>query len=429
MKTLKYISIVISLLLVIPSCKEDDYGKHTDIDLPIPLIKTITKDPKVGETIVITGENFVTPNTITIDGISMEILSQDANRIEAVLPRLFEAAPVVVRSAYGRYSENADVIKPIYPSAEEIVVTSWPDEITRGRPIAVRGTNMDMVKEVVIGSTKIDVNGLDQESSMLIVLIPTTVSETEATILLKTVIGTTIESAVLPIIDYDPDSWTPIDPLVLVDFEDGVTHYLKGEMPDKQCSAQMNRDGITAPQGNNFFSLYATDITGSYSMWSYLGSIKVEFRKPVNLSIFHDPFISFLWNSDDNIGSFQMAVTQGTRTGGGTFGPGITDDTYDPYTKLDLYTLRPTNGQWHRISARLSHFIVENWGGDFKNFDNNGMMNGFELVFKQINGVYWNGTWFTNADDIYNYNVQGNRDFKVNIDQIMITDGPYDGTP
>lgn len=429
MKTLKYISIVISLLLVVSSCKEDNYGEHTDIDLPIPVIKTITADPMVGETIVITGENFVTPSTVSINGISMEILSQDINRIEAVLPRIFEAAPVIVRSAYGRYSENTDVLKPLYPEADEIVVDSWPPEITRGRPIVVRGTNMDLIKEVIIGSTKIEINGLNQESRMLIVLIPTTVTETESTIMLKTVIGTTIESGTLPVIDYDPNSWTPIDPLVLIDFEDGVTHYLKGEMPDRQCTAQLNREGITAPEGNNFFSLYATNITGSYSMWSYLGSIKTEFRKPINLSIFHDPYISFLWNSDDNIGSFQMAVTQGTRTGGGTFNPGITDGTYDPYTKLDLYTLRPTNGQWHRISARLSTFIVESWGGGFTSFDNNGTINGIELVFKQINGVYWNGVWSNNPDDIYDYNTQGNLDFKVNIDQIMITDGPYDGTP
>ena len=144
------------------------------------------------------------------------------------------------------------------------------------------------------------------------------------------------------------------------------------------------------------------------------------------MSEFHDPYISFYWNSDDNIGSFQLAVSQGEQKGGGTFAPGKTDKKYDPEAKYDLYTLRPTNKKWHCVTARLKDLVVESWGGDFKEFDLFGQITDIELVFKQVNGVYWNGKYGTeNPDDIYNYGSQDNKEFKANIDKIMITDGPY----
>ena len=72
------------------------------------------------------------------------------------------------------------------------------------------------------------------------------------------------------------------------------------------------------------------------------------------------------------------------------------------------------------------------WGGDFKEFDLYGQITAVELIFKQINGAYWNGLYGTDSPEgIYDYSVQGNTEFKANIDKIMITDGPYtfDGYP
>ena len=93
-------------------------------------------------------------------------------------------------------------------------------------------------------------------------------------------------------------------------------------------------------------------------MWSFLGSLKMEFASPIDVSEFHDPYITFYWNSDDNIGSFQLSISQGEAIGGSTFSPGKTDKTYDPDAKYDLYTLRPTNKQWHCITARLKDLTV-----------------------------------------------------------------------
>lgn len=422
MKTIKYISIAATLLLTVLSCSEDKYGEKSDVNYPIPVIKTVTDNPMVGTKIVITGDNFIAPNIVSVNGISMKIVSQDENIIEAILPRVFETAPIIVRSAYGRYSENKTEMKPKYPAETDITVTSWPVEITRGRPFVIMGTNVDLVKQVVIGQTTINIDGLMEQPGRIVVDVPTSVSESSSKIVLKTVIGSVIESAVIPVIDYDPSSWIAIDPVVLIDFEDGLTRFSKGDFPDNQYTAQINRSGIIAPQGSKFFSLYVPNVSSPYSKWTYMGSIKMQFEYPVKLSVFHDPYISFLWNSDDDIGSFQLAMKQGSKTGGATFSPGKTEG---PNAKYDLYTLRPTNGNWQWVTARLKDLVIENWGGGFSGLDLSGKIDHIELIFKQINGANWKGTYGTvDPNDIYNWSADVHTSFKGNIDQIMITDGP-----
>lgn len=435
MKLFRNIVSFAFILATVTACSEDEYGKYSEIVYPIPVISAVTENAEVGEEIEITGSNFVSPNTVSIDGISMEIISQEENKIVAVLPRIFDASSIVVNNAYGRTSEEEMVIRPIYPTAEEITVTSWPKQITKGRPLIIRGTNMDMVTEVVVGSTTIAVNGLMQQQQRVLVVVPEDIEGESASITIRTIVGSSISTEEeLDVIEYDPVNWEPIEPVTLIDFEDGEMFYKTGDMPSGLCKASLNGagNGITPKDGENYFSLYAKDITGSYSMWTYLGSIEKEFSTPVDVSEFHDPHITFYWNSDDNIGSFQLCIAQGEAKGGATFSPGKTDKTYDPNAKYDLYTLRPTNKEWHCVTARLKDLIVENWGGDFTAFDLYGQINTIELVFKQINGAYWKGNYGTeNPDDIYNYSAAVNSSFKANIDKIMITDGPYtfDGYP
>ncbi|MDY5977703.1 hypothetical protein [Phocaeicola plebeius] len=418
------------LLLVFASCSNEQYGEHSDVNYPIPTVISITEDVAVGEQITIKGTNFIAPNSVSLDGISLKIVSESETEIVAILPRIFNTASLVVKNALGRANEEELLIKPIYPASEEICVSEWPNEITKGRPLIIRGTNMDLVTSVALGSTTIEVDGLTQQQERLLVLVPDDLSETSSDIVLRTIVGSTIQSSgSFEIKDYDPNNWEPISPNVILDFEDGDLHYVSGDMPNSLCEAKLNGGEIDKIEANkdNYFSLYAKDIMGTYSMWSYLGSIKYVLDRPVDLAEFHDPYISFLWNSDDNIGSFQLSVTQGTKVGGGTFNPGITDRTYDENAKYDLYTLRPTNKQWHCVTARLKDLVVENWGGDFKGIDILGQINAIEFVFKQINGAYWiQGAYGTeNPEDIYDYSVQGNHLFKANIDNIMITDGPY----
>ena len=68
----------------------------------------------------------------------------------------------------------------------------------------------------------------------------------------------------------------------------------------------------------------------------------------------------------------------------------------------------------------MKKMINENWGGGFDGFDPQGPVEEIELIFKQVNAGYWNGV---DTDG----GVFVNNIFKLNIDQVMITDGPYTG--
>lgn len=407
-----YFRIICSILCAISiiSCTEDDYGKHSDIKFAIPIVESELGEVGIGQEVIIKGQNFVTPNTVSIDNISMKIISESENEIKAILPRIFDPSSIIIRNAYGCWSENTDVVKPIYPSDSKITVTKWPSKIVRGRTISFEGENVDLITQVSIGELSISVNGLDQSANKLIVLVPENIEATSSVITLLTINGGTLESQELNIED-PSGGFEPIDPIILLDFEDGVTHFSKGDILDANFTAQINRSGIIAPEGNNFFSFYVKNIA---SNWDYLGSTTLKFDPAISLIEFTDPHITFLYNSDDNVGNFQVKTVQGEKVGGSYFANGVTND------DRDAWMLRPTNGEWLWVTARLKDLINENWGGNFDGFDPKGKLNEVEFIYKQVNAGYWDGTSTDGG-------VFVNKTFKVNIDQVMITDGPYEG--
>ena len=397
---------IFSSLCVFSSCSDEEYGKDFDIDYPIPVIESVTEEPMVGDEIVITGTGFMSPNTLSIDGISMEIVSETETEIKAVLPRIFDSAPLVLVNACLNQCVEEFVINPNYPSMEEIQVLQWPSKITKGRSLVIQGENVDLITEVTIGGTAITVNGLTQSPTRIAVLAPTDLSET-ATIRAKTIYNNVIESPVLTV-EEPSDFYTPVDPIVIFDFEDEQTYFVKGDLSESNFTAQINRDGIMPGRGQNFFSFYADNIA---SNWDYLGSLKITFDQPIDLIEFTDPHISFLINSDDNVCNFQVSVVQDGKTGGSYFCNGVTGN------PLDAWMLRPTYGEWQWVSARLVDLLNEDWGGGFTQLDPNGKIEAIELVLKQVNAGYWDGT--TSAGGVF-----VNNKFRMNLDQVMITDGP-----
>ena len=408
MKTNKLlISLLCSVAFV--ACKEDEFGTHSDLNYPIPIVSSVSEGAIVGSEITITGKNFAAPNTVSIDGISMTITSETETEIKAVLPRIFSGAPIVVRNAYLNQNEESIVIQPNYPAAEEIVVTEWPETIYRERPLVMRGENVDLITEITVGDTTFTVNHTSQSPDRLVQMMPNNLNGTSSKITLKTILGNTLESAVIPI-ENKPDPYIPEDDLLLMDFEDQVTHF-EPAPAFSSYTVQINREGIDpAPQGGNYYlSFYAQNIA---SNWDHLGSVKVEYSPAVDLIMFNDPHVTFLYNSDDNIGNFQFSVMQNGTQFGGYFMAGSTDN------PDDAWTLRATNGEWQWVTARLSTILNENWTGNGKTFDPNGYINTVELIIKQINAGYWDGS--TTAGGVF-----VNNQMKLNIDQIYITDGPY----
>lgn len=102
MKALYNAFVSVFLITVIASCTDTDYGKDFDINYPVPVIQSVTEEPMVGQEITIKGIGFASPNTVSINGISMKIVSETETEIKAILPRIFEAAPLVLKNVYMR---------------------------------------------------------------------------------------------------------------------------------------------------------------------------------------------------------------------------------------------------------------------------------------------------------------------------------------
>ena len=405
MKAIYSILIGTFLMAFISSCTDTGYGKEYDIDYPVPVIKAVTENPMVGQEITISGSGFVSPNTVSVNGISMKVVSETATEIKAILPRIFETAPLMVKNVYLKEAMEQFTIIPRYPAMEEIQVIQWPAKIVMGRAVVIRGNNVDLITSVTIGDATMQVNGLTQSPDQIVVLAPAMLPAS-AKIVAKTMYGNTLESPALNV-EEPSDIFTPVQPIVVLDFEDGLTHFTKGDLAESNFTAQINRNGIAPGRGKNFFSFYADNIN---SNWDYLGSIKLAFDKPLDLAEFTDPHISFLINSDDNVCNFQVKVVQDGKTGGSYFCNGVTGN------PLDAWMLRPTHGQWQWVSARLVDLINENWGGDFVKLNPNGKIEEIELILKQVNAGYWDGK--TSEGGVF-----VNKKFKMNLDQVMITDG------
>lgn len=405
MKTLYNILVSAFLITAVSACTDSDYGKDFDIDYPVPAIQSVTEEPMIGQEITIKGTGFASPNTVSINGISMKIVSETETEIKAILPRIFEAAPLVLKNVYMKQCLEEITILPKYPAMEEIKVLQWPSKIIRGRSVVIKGENVDLIKEVTIGESTVKVNGLTQSPGQIVVLAPKELPDA-TTVIVKTMYNNTISSSALPVED-PSDIFIPVDPIVLFDFEDGQTYFTKGDLAESNFTAQINRGGITPGRGQKFFSFYADNIA---SNWDYLGSIRITFDQPIDLAEFTDPHISFLLNSDDNVCNFQVKVVQDGKIGGSYFCNGVTGN------PLDAWMLRPTKGEWQWVSARLVDLINENWGGDFVKFDPNGRIEEVELILKQVNAGYWDGT--TSEGGVF-----VNKKFKMNLDQVMITDG------
>lgn len=405
MKAIYNIIVCTFLVAMVSSCTDSEYGKDYDIDYPVPVIEKVTEDPAVGQEITISGSGFVSPNTVSVNGISMKVVSETKTEIKAILPRIFEAASLVVKNVYMKECMEQFVIIPKYPAIEEILVTQWPAKIVKGRAVVIKGTNVDMIKSVTIGDATLTINGLTQSPDQIVVLAPSELPAT-AKISVKTMYGNSMESPMLNV-EEPSDIFTPVQPIVILDFEDGITHFTKGDLSEPNFTAQINRSGIAPARGKNFFSFYADNIN---SNWDYLGGIKLTFAKPLDLAEFTDPHISFLLNSDDNVCNFQVKVVQDGKVGGSYFCNGVTGN------PLDAWMLRPTKGEWQWVSARLVDLITDNWGGDFVKLNPNGKIEEIELILKQVNAGYWDGV--TSEGGVF-----VNKKFKLNLDQVMITDG------
>ena len=400
-RKMKNIFIFIYVALLFVGCSDDNYGEHSDVVIPIPVLGDVPSEYNVGAEITITGHNFVAPNYVTLGDVALTVISETEGAIVVKLPRVFSRSALVVMNAFERTSQEVCYISPIYPDRESIKVTQWPTEIPRGQTITISGENVDLITELTIAGQNFPIDATTQSPGKLTVVIPADLSGNSSKIVARTVLNTYLESEEIPITEFDGE-------ILLCDFEDGNLLTELGDMTGITYTLQDTRDGIVAEYGEHFFSYYAQgDIIG---YWTYLGTIKI--RRSIDLSLFEDPHLSFLYNSDDNVCNFQVGALQGVAMPAGDFKPELTGN------ELDDFMLHPTNGQWEWVSVRLVDFLVNAWASDTTPFNPQGMLDGFDFILKPLQASWWTGTAIGSAEV--------NKIFKINLDQVMITDGSKD---
>lgn len=399
MKVFKNILSIICFSVLLTGCSEKDYGENSDIDIPVPVLNEIPEKGNVGTEITIIGENFVAPNYVMLGETPLTVVSETKTSVVVKLPRVFSRSAITVENVFRRISEEKFFIAPIYPDRDAIKVTEWPTEIPKGQSIVIKGENVDLISDVTVAGQTFKIDAAVQQPGTLTVVMPANLVGTSSKIVAKTILNTYLESPELSITEFNGE-------VILCDFEDGNLLTNLGDMTGINYTLQSNREGIEPAEGNHFLSFYAD---GNLGFWTYLGSVVI--RKTVDLSIFNDPHLSFLYNSGDNVSNFQVGAIQGNRTTGGDFKPALTGN------DLDDLMLRPTKGEWQWISVRLADMLVYAWGSDSSPFDPKGQLDGFDFILKQLIASRWTGTEVGPVDNV-------NKIFKLNLDQISITDGP-----
>jgi hypothetical protein len=277
------------------------------------------------------------------------------------------------------------IFTPIYLDAK---INGMPGDITRGEPFKIRGSNMDMITEVDINGTKVAIT--PGKSSTTELSIPTTGLTLPDAVVVKVskALGK-IEngtSGSIKVINAG-SFFVPVESIVLFNFEDGVDPFVNGDIAPTHS---INGGGLaSAGRGTKYLSVKAATVPSQWN--TYIGGFK---KANIDVSSFHKPYFTFLVNTNGKEGYFQLGITQNGKKGGTNFTAAATG------VSTDNYKFKTNGWEWRSIPLEIQ---MDDWGNGGYRFDKNNLIEQLELSFKQGNG--------TNP-------------FEINLDQIMITDGP-----
>jgi hypothetical protein len=374
--------------LIFSGCtKVNDFSTDYDIEWPVPKIVSISPVREtIDKTITITGTSFEKLSKVAIGNPETEavVVSSSATQIVARIPRSVNAGPVTIYTKYNQKGVSEQVFTPIYL---DVNVTGWPARMTRGEVLVVKGQNMDMILEVEVDGKKIPVS-VKPGAPMDQVSIPTiglTLPDKVVVKVTKARAGILNGTSPLITVENPSDYFIPEAPVLLFDFETGANPYV-------------NYGGSTATSGFNMSpapkgraARFLTVQKANAVAWEGLG--EMVHTTQINLSSFHKPHLTFLVNTRGKDGYMQVEIEQNGTKWGMHFK--ASNSPFD-------YNLA-TNG-WTWVSVEMKTDNVEKWGGSGTSFDPKGSIDKISLGFKRGNG--------------------SSADYEINLDQIMITDGP-----
>ena len=387
----KVILVFTFFISVFYACKETEFSENYDINWPVPKITSFTNvKEEVGKTITITGSDFekITAVNIGTPATQASIVSSTATSIVVRVPRLVNAGPISVSTAYKRTTISDESFTPIYLNT---TVNVYPSRIIKGQAFTIRGSNMDMVTEVEVAGHKIGINAASGAATDAL-LVPTIGLILPATVIVKvTKAKASITNGVSGQIPVQEPSlfFTPVQPIILFDFEDNINPYVASGTPP--TTVGLNLSGAPKGRGQKYLTVTRNPATTN---WVLQGEIKKT--GTIDLSAFHKPAFTALVNTRGKGGYFQVEIVDESGTVWGIH--------FKPANSS--YTYRFVLPGWTYVSVELNTANLEKWSGSGTSFNPNGKLRSVALQFATGNAPSNVGP-----------------DWEVNVDQVMITDG------
>ncbi len=381
-KNIIQIALIAAISFMSYSCVEESvFSEDYDVNLPAATITEVSNDvPFVGTQIVLKGENMKSISGVAIGAYAFKIIKQYDDSIRVELPRQIEGGPITIINKYKRQFVSSQIIKPQYYPA---TVTSWPINIEKGKPFLLKGTNLDLIKEVKLNGKVVAVfgaaapdkvtyssAGIEMEigDKVLIEMTPRT--------------GNKQTSTEIEIIR-PKNTYVPKQSLLLFDFDAAYTA-VKGDAEGKGYPFT-----YTAAKGFFGNALEVTAASGNGWNGIYLKVENDNGGQGYDLSSYNKPYITMLVNTNGGQGYVQPILTAG----------GSTNDRHftGAYGYGDDYKMKTNGWEWR------SYDLVKM---------------GFPVVKGKLDKI---GIQFRGG------NVNGSP-FYIAVDQVMITDGPVTPT-
>lgn len=377
-KNIIQLAMVAAFSLLTYSCVEESiFGENYDVNLPAATISEISDiDPFVGDQIVLKGENMKTVTSVSVGTSTFKIIAQYDDSIRVQVPRQIESGPITILNKYKREFETKEILKPQYYSA---IISTWPVNIEKGKPFMLKGSNLDLIKELKLNGTAVSIFG---EAAV------DKVSYSSAGVAMeigdKVIIEMTPRTGDKQIsgeieIIRPKNTYVPKQTLMLFDF-DAAYNAVKGDAEGKGYSFTYNST-------KGFFGNALEVSAASGNGWSgiYLKVENDNGGQGYDLSSYNKPHITMLVNTNGGFGYVQPILTAG----------GSTNDRHftGAYGYGDDYKMKTNGWEWR------SYDLVKM---------------GFPVVKGKLDKI---GIQFRGG------NVNGTP-FYVAVDQVMITDGP-----
>lgn len=386
MKTINTLVILFCLFFV-TGCQDKEFGEGYDIKLPVSVITEVQPATEyIDGEVTILGENLDAVISLSLGNIACEILEASPNTLKFKVPRSAERNNIQVENKYKKSFTSSQVFTPLY---YDVVVTNWPLKLERGRTFVIQGNNVDLITKAYVNGVEVQRSGVPSPDKITYSLKDITLDDT-AVITLKTKTNQELTSSVIDVVE-PSDVFIPMKTIVLCDFDQIMPTIVEGNPsgPGASYQAGLNATGIT-PAFGSYYSLTAPLGNGWNGMYQEL--ICTNDGYGYDLSLFTDPHITFLVNTNGKQGYFNPRLTINGVSGDKHF-------TGQNGEYPDDYKFKTTDWEWRSYSLSAM------------GFDTNGVVESLDLLIRGAN--------------VGNNNSE---EFEINIDQVLITDGPLKPT-